>query len=214
MDTLIQIILFGSVALFFAIRLYSALGRRTGHEPKPDEAARRAGPAPIEEEDEADDRPRLRPAFTGPAAAGMEAIRAADGVFDPDTFLAGAQQAYRMVVGAFADGDRGTLQMLLAPDVMRRYGDAIDAREASGRSQVAHVADIRLAEIENARVANGVAQVEVRFDAEIARAVKDADGNVVEGDPEQLHRVSELWTFERRVDASDPNWVLAKVRSA
>jgi predicted lipid-binding transport protein (Tim44 family) len=209
---LIQIILFGSVALFFAIRLYSALGRRTGHEPKPDEAPRRAGPAPADEE--ADDRPRLRPAFTGPAAAGMEAIRAADGVFEPDAFLAGAQQAYRMVVGAFADGDRGTLQMLLAPDVMRRYGDAIDAREASGRTQIAHVADIRLAEIESARLANGVAQVEVRFDAEIAKAVKDSEGNVVEGDPDQLHRVSELWTFERRIDASDPNWVLVKVRSA
>jgi predicted lipid-binding transport protein (Tim44 family) len=209
---LIQIILFGSVALFFAIRLYSALGRRTGHEPKPDETPRRPGPAPVEEE--AEDRPRLRPAFTGPAAAGMEAIRAADGVFEPESFLAGAQQAYRMIVAAFADGDRGVLQPLLAPEVMRRYGDAIDAREAAGRTQVAHVAEIRLAEIENARVVNGVAQVEVRFDAEIARAVKDVQGNVIEGDPEQLHRVSEFWTFERRVDASDPNWVLTKVRTA
>lgn len=211
---LIQIILFGSVALFFAIRLYSYLGRRTGHEPKPDDAPRRPGPAPFEEGEEVDERPKIRPAFTGPAAAGMEAIRAADGVFEPDSFLDGAQQAYRMIVSAFAEGDRGQLQMLLAPEVMRRYGDAIDAREAAGRTQVAHVAEIRLAEIYSARLQNGVAQVEVRFDAEIARAVKDADGNVIEGDPNQLHRVSELWTFERRIDATDPNWALTKVRPA
>jgi predicted lipid-binding transport protein (Tim44 family) len=211
---LIQIILFASVALFFAIRLYSVLGRRTGHQPKPDESAARGAARPVEDDEEADDRPRLRPAFTGPAAAGMEAIRAADGVFDPESFVAGAAEAYRRIVTAFADGDRGVLQLLLAPDVMRRYGDAIDAREAAGRTQAAHVADIRLAEIENAWLMGHKAQVEVRFDAEIAKVTRNAEGEVVEGDPEQLHRVSELWTFERRTDAPDPNWLLVKVRTA
>ncbi len=209
---LIQIILFASVALFFAIRLYSVLGRRTGHQPKADEPAPRGGPAHVE--DDADGRPRLRPAFTGPAAAGMEAIRAADGVFEPETFLEGATEAYRRIVSAFAAGDRGALQLLLAPDVMRRYGDAIDAREAAGRTQEAHVEDIRLAEIENAWLMGDKAQVEVRFDSEIARVTKNAEGEVVEGDNNQLHRVSELWTFERKIDATDPNWFLVKVRTA
>lgn len=210
---LLQIILFASVALFFAVRLYSLLGRRTGHQPKPDEqASSRAGAAAME--DESDGRPRLRPAFTGPAAAGMEAIRAADGVFDPETFLMGAAEAYRLIVTAFADGDRGALQPLLAPEVMRRYGDAIDAREAAGRTQVAHVAEVRQAEIESAALREGRAQVEVRFDAEIAKATYDADGDVIEGDPDQLRRVTELWTFERVVDSNDPNWSLVKVRSA
>jgi predicted lipid-binding transport protein (Tim44 family) len=212
---LLQIILFGSIALFFAIRLYSALGRRTGHEPNPDEATGRGGPAPaVEPEGESAERPRLRPAFTGPAAAGMEAIRAADGVFEPESFLFGASEAYRRIVLAFAKGDRGALQPLLAPEVMRRYGDAIDAREAAGRTQIAHVAEIRQAEIETAGVSGGVARVEVRFDAEIAKATRNAEGEVVEGDPNQLHRVTEFWTFERRVDAPDPNWLLTKVRSA
>ncbi len=210
---LLQIILFASVALFFAIRLYSLLGRRTGHQPKPDEPpASRAGAAAMEEESEG--RPRLRPAFTGPAAAGMEAIRAADGVFDPETFLAGAAEAYRRIVTAFAAGDRGALQPLLAPEVMRRYGDAIDAREAAGRTQIAHVAEVRQAEIESAVLRDRKAQVEVRFDAEIAKATYDSDGEVVEGDPEQLRRVTELWTFERDVGSSDPNWSLVKVRTA
>lgn len=211
---LIQIILFGSVALFLAIRLYSVLGRRTGHEPKPDERRGRPSPAALEDDAEADDRPRLRPAFTGPAAAGMEAIRAADGVFDPERFLVGATEAYRLVVGAFAEGDRGALQPLLSPEVMRRYGDALDAREAAGRTQTARVAEIRLAEIENAWLMGDKAQVEVRFDVEIAKATRDAEGEVVEGDPNQLRRVTELWTFERRIDADNPNWILVKVRSA
>jgi predicted lipid-binding transport protein (Tim44 family) len=211
---LIQIILFGSVALFLAIRLYSVLGRRTGHEPKPDERRGRPSPPAIEDDADLDERPRLRPAFTGPAAAGMEAIRAADGVFDPDSFVSGASEAYRRVVEAFAEGDRGALQALLSPEVMRRYGDAIDAREAAARTQTARVDEIRSAEIENAWLMGDKAQVEVRFDAEIAKATRDAEGEVVEGDPNQVRRVTELWTFERRIDANDPNWILVKVRSA
>jgi predicted lipid-binding transport protein (Tim44 family) len=209
---LLQIILFASVALFFAIRLYTLLGRRTGHQPKPDEQPPGRGPAATLDE-EADDRPRLRPAFTGPAAAGMEAIRAADGMFEPESFLAGAKEAYRRIVAAFAAGDRGALQPLLAPDVMRRYGDAIDAREAAGRTQVANV-EVRQAEIESAMLRDGKARVEVRFDAEIAKATYDAAGEVVEGDPDQMRRVTELWTFERVVDSPDPNWALVKVRAA
>jgi predicted lipid-binding transport protein (Tim44 family) len=210
---LLQIILFASVALFFAIRLYSLLGRRTGHQPKPDEQAAARASAPTLE-DETEGRPRLRPAFTGPAAAGMEAIRAADGMFEPEAFLVGAGEAYRRIVTAFAAGDRGALQPLLASDVMRRYGDAIDAREAAGRKQVAHVAEVRQAEIENAVLRDGKAQVEVRFDAEIAKATYDSKGAVIEGDPDQLRRVTEFWTFERLVDSSDPNWTLIKVRTA
>jgi len=207
---LIQIILFASVALFFAIRLYSVLGRRTGHEPEADDAAER----PVARDADASDRSLLRPAFTGPAAAGLEAIRAADGVFDPEDFIVGATEAYGLIVTAFAAGDRGALQTLLKPDVMARYEDAIKTREDAGRTQIVHIADIADPEIESAGVNDGLAQVEVRFIAELATATKNADGEVVEGDANQLRRVTELWMFERPVDASTPNWVLARVKTA
>lgn len=207
---LIQIILFASVALFFGIRLYSVLGRKTGHEPEADEIAER----PLAREAGEGGRTHLRPAFTGPAAAGMEAIRAADGVFEPDAFVAGATEAYKMIVTAFAAGDRATLQPLLSPRVMERYETAIQEREAAGRTQIVHLVDMTEPEIEAARLKDGVAEVEVRFAAELATAAKDTEGTVVEGDPNQVRRVTELWTFERAVDAADPNWRLARVKSA
>jgi len=206
----IQIILFASVALFFAIRLYSVLGRRTGHEPDADDKAER----PLTPEAETSDHTHVRPAFTGPAAAGMEAIRGADGVFEPEEFIDGATEAYKLIVTAFAAGDRGALQSLLNPDVMTRYDEAIETREAAGRTQVVHIAEITNPEIEFAALKDGVSQVEVRFIAEIATETKNADGEIVEGDANQLRRVTELWMFERSVDASNPNWVLARVKTA
>lgn len=202
---MVEIILFASIAAFFALRLYMMLGKRTGHEPRPATAPREA-----EQADES--RAKLRPAFTGPAAAGMEAIRAADGVFDPQAFLGGARGAYEMIVNAYADGDRDALSNLLAPKVLERYVAAIDAREAAGHKQISDLVKLESAKIEEAGVADGVAHVTVRYVAELATGVTDAEGAVVDGDPSQIHRAEELWTFERRTDAADPNWVLAKVR--
>lgn len=202
---LLEIVLLASIAAFFALRLYSVLGKRTGHEPDPaakPAPARRAGePAP----------PQLRAAFTGPAAAGMEAIRTADGAFEPAPFVEGASKAYDLVIEAFAAGDKNTLRKLLADNVFTRYETAIDAREAAGRRQMSDLIKIDRAEIEAAELADRVARVTVRFVAELASAVTDADGKVIEGDPSQIRRVEELWTFERDVDAGDPNWTLARV---
>ncbi|MCG8441928.1 MAG: Tim44/TimA family putative adaptor protein [Caulobacterales bacterium] len=204
---LIEFILFASVAVFFALRLYMVLGRRTGHQPRPADASANTR--------ESAGAPRLgpRPAFTGPGAAGMEAIRAADGVFEPEAFLTGARGAYETIVAAFADGDRELLKSLLSASVNKKWTEAIDAREAAGRRQVSDLVRIERAEIEDARLDDTRAQVSVRFEADIASGQTDADGVVLEGDPTHIARVAEIWTFERDVESRDPNWVLAKVRT-
>ena len=101
MIELLSTLLFGAIAVFFAIRLYSVLGRREGHMEAP---ARREVERP--DGDKADNAAHLRPAFEGPAAAGLEAIARADNSFDPHRFLEGARKAYEMIVEAFARGDQ------------------------------------------------------------------------------------------------------------
>jgi predicted lipid-binding transport protein (Tim44 family) len=204
---LLTIILFASVALFFAVRLYTVLGRKTGHEPSAEPKSEAAEPAPA-----ANNRPHLRAAFTGPAAAGMEAIRAADGVFEPETFLAGARQAYELIVTAFADGDRDALKGLLTDRLYAKWDQAIADREAAGRKQISDLVSLEGAEIDAAELIDGAARVTVFFKADLASAVVGPDDEPVEGDAAQIRRVNELWTFERLVESSDPNWRLAKVR--
>ncbi|PIP97017.1 MAG: preprotein translocase subunit Tim44, partial [Rhodobacterales bacterium CG18_big_fil_WC_8_21_14_2_50_71_9] len=36
----------------------------------------------------------------------------------------------------------------------------------------------------------------------------DAGGAVVEGDPNDVRRETDVWTFARRMGADDPNWLL------
>lgn len=204
---LFQILIFAAIAGFLLYRLYTVLGRRTGHMPSPQDSAPRAG---------SDDVPpaasdRIRPAFTGPGAAGMEDIRRADGRFDPGQFVEGARGAYEMIVEAFANGDRETLQRYLAEPVYERYETAIDAREEKNQTQTTDIVRLAKAEIEDAELDGKTARVKVHFEADLSTVVRDAEGEIVEGDPSRVRQASETWTFERDVKARDPNWVLTKV---
>ncbi|MHA6287893.1 Tim44/TimA family putative adaptor protein [Maricaulis sp. CAU 1757] len=209
MIELLSTLIFGGIAVFFAIRLYTVLGRREGHMEAP-------ASQDVENKRVARDNAAttLRPAFEGPAAAGLESIAAADRGFDPDVFLGGARSAYTMIVTAFAKGDRDTLQPLLSDTVYTRYVNAINARETKGHTVTTEIERIRSAEITEASLDNDLARIKVRFDAEIATETRDAEKQHVSGDLGQLSTVREDWVFERRLSSNDPNWVLARVAAA
>lgn len=216
---MVTIIILAMVAAFVALRLYTVLGRRTGHEqqplPKPVEGERQAVTAPRQVRDvAADATPPVEPGFGQDARDGVRALVAAEPSFDVGRFLEGAKSAYRMVLEAFWAGDEQALDGLCDDEVRDAFAAAIAERKTVG-----HVLDNRLvaiekATIETARVENRTALVTVRFDADIAAVTRDADGNVVAGSMTDAVPTHDLWTFSRGVRADDPNWLLVETDEA
>jgi predicted lipid-binding transport protein (Tim44 family) len=200
----IDLIILAAIAVFVISRLYAVLGQKTGAEP-PARRYRQAPARPAEREDEiggeeAEKRP-LRPAFTGPAAAGMEAIAAEDPTFSPDDFTRGARKAYEMIVAAFADGDRDTLRQLVDEDVFDVYSDAIVERERTQGEPM------RLVRLRQARI------VEASVDAaHMGRVLVSFESDLSDG--ENMRQAKEIWTFKRPLRSDDPNWLLDEVATA
>jgi len=200
----IDLIILAAIAVFVISRLYAVLGQKTGAEPPARRFREAPARAPDREEDtavEGEDRPRIRPAFTGPAAAGMEAIAVVDTTFAPDDFVKGARRAYEMTVGAFADGDRDTLKSLVDDDVMEVYTAAIAEREAAGTEPM------RLVRLRQARIVE--ASVD---DAKMARVMVSFESELSDG--ENMRQAKEIWTFKRSLTSQDPNWLLDEVETA
>lgn len=202
-----EIIIYGVLALVVGFMLVSVLGKNVGH----------GADAPLDPEKFKENfglggapEPMPRPKFEGPAAQGLAAIAESDQYFNEAGFLDGAKNAYGMILEAFADGDKETLSQLLVPDVCRAYHDAIDAREAKGQTQVTDLARLISAKIISANMEKGRAEIAVLYEAELATAIKNADGKIIDGDLDILNRVSEVWKYERR-DGSDENWQLSEV---
>jgi len=207
----IDIIFFAAVALFIAFRLRNVLGRRTGHERRPETStvtpSTRDNVVSLPGREE-----QAEAAFShiddADLRQGLTAIRRADPDFDLEGFLMGARQAFEMIVDAFARGDTEALRPLLADDVYGGFAEAIEQRRQAGETLETEVVAIKQAEAVEARMDGPHAHVTVRFVSDQVNVTRDGEGNILDGDPEQLSEIVDLWTFARDTSSRDPNWEL------
>jgi len=224
----IYTIIFLALAVFIFLRLRSVLGQRTGRERPPyDPYSAREPARPAAEKvvalpnraPEAAAKPAEPPAApaerwkgvaeTGsPVAAGLDAIAAAEPEFDAKHFLTGARAAYEMIVTAFAEGDRKALKNLLSREVYDGFDAAITDREKKGNKVESRFVAIESADITGAEMRNRTAQVTVKFVSQLVSVTRDTNDNVIEGNPDKVTDVTDVWTFARDVSSRDPNWKL------
>jgi predicted lipid-binding transport protein (Tim44 family) len=241
-DVLTLVFLVAAVAIF--IKLRSVLGRRTGHEEArierikaQQEARQRNGelvgqdkivtlPRREREEDEArpataqpaqpDGEQRMREFAAGnpELSNGLVEIVRADPGFDPQHFLHGAKAAYEIIVTAFAEGNRRTLKGLLNSEVYDGFNSAIADRERRGEQIDQSFVGIKSADLVEADLKVGVAQLTVKFVSELISATRDRAGVVITGDPKRIREVTDIWTFARDAGSRDPNWKLVATQAA
>ena len=208
------LIVLAMVFVFVALRLWSVLGRRTGHEqplPKPSEqvvapraVAVAAASVPATQE------PSAAPSATN----GLRAITAADPQFDAVRFVEGAKSAYAMILEAYWRSDEDTLSHMVEGDVLRAFSQAIADRREAGEQLDNRLVSIEQAQIEDARVEAQTAHIRIRFDADVAAVTRDRDGNVIAGSLTDAVPTHDVWTFSRAVKATDPNWMLTETDEA
>ena len=231
-----DIILIGLVAVFLILRLRSVLGKRTGNEqppardpftPPPAAPPRVGTDAPSGNDNvvplPTPDRPRATAATAGPggiratvmptATAGVESIRSADSSFDPLGFAGGARAAFTTIVEAFARGDIPPLRALLDPPTFASFDAAIRARNERREKAETTLIGFEASDIAAATMNGSYAEVTVRFVREQINVIRNAEGQIADGNPNEVQKVIDLWTFRRDTKSTDPNWLLVKTES-
>jgi predicted lipid-binding transport protein (Tim44 family) len=211
----VDLILFGLIALFLVLRLRSILGRRTGFEGLP-QMLNRGPKTPVIEgraEPVAPAPTRVLPEATSPTGQALASIRAMDRKFDAAAFLSGAENAFRIIVTAFAAGDRTKLEPLLTPDTYAAFEAAITAREHAGHTQRTEIRAILEATIEQAALQDSVADITVRFVSHQITLTSAQDGSIIAG-ADAVTELADVWTFTRDLKQGQPAWKLASARSA
>lgn len=215
----IDLLLFGMIAAFLVLRLRGILGRKTGFErPAQSEAPQTpvpgiGRPAPVpaaNSRPETSTRPLPDPA--SPAGAALTQMRTVDRNFDPQHFLNGAEAAFRLIVGAFAAGDRVALRPLLGDDTYRSFESAITAREAAGETQRSEIKSIESLTVEEAALFGSQAAITLRIVSDQVAETLDRDGRPVSG-ADAVAEIIDIWTFERDLSQPDPAWRLSAARS-
>lgn len=229
MDT--SLILYALVAAGLVFWLKSILGTRSGEERErpnpftarpidPQKPNDQAEPAHGEEAISLplSDQP-LRPALPRnvsiadeAAERGISDIARADRNFDIVRFVTNAQDAFVMIVEAFAANDRETLRDLLEPPVYEAFSKVIGDREAVGHTLSTEIHAVRKVEILKAFCDNREAVISIRFIADETCVVRDSGNAILSGDPDRITEMNDIWTFAKPVKSRDPIWLLRETR--
>jgi predicted lipid-binding transport protein (Tim44 family) len=220
-DQYLFLIVFACVAAVLGYRLWLQLGRPPGAEPPqaqrppmaqpPREAPRQPLPGPVSGKviGLADRLRANAPAKpVSPLQAGFDAIRGADPSFTPERFIDGARHAFEIIVKAFAEGDTATLRPLVSDEVYDTFAEAIRLRLGARETVDTRIERLQEPEIEEAHLDGRTAFITIKFVSGQVTVTRDADGKILEGDPERAVEHTDHWTFSRNTRSSDPNWIL------
>lgn len=211
-SAIIQLLVLAAIAIFLILRLRSVLGSREGFE-KP--------PVPARLPDER--KGRFEVIEGGPdrditdhvpdgsdAARALAAMKQVEPSFSVSDFLTGARSAYEMILMAFEKGDLSKVKPFLSEDVRDAFAEVVSHRAARGLSVTAEFLGIREVALQDAEFdrATGEAELTVRFASELISVARNAAGEIVEGNPKEVRRQRDVWTFARKMGSNDPNWQL------
>ena len=133
--------------------------------------------------------------------------------FNREKFLTGAKRAFEIIISAFSKGDIETLEVLVSKSLLKKFQEIIEKRQAEGVTSEADFIGFDDVEITNASIRkNEVAKITVKFVSEQVNILKNKDGEIIEGDENFIQNITDMWTFERALTSTNPNWVLVSTK--
>ena len=192
----LDIILLAMLAGFIILRLRNILGRKTGHQAKPiDKYFPRGSEAMRDTENN-------------------EAIKT--GNVDEDAkkqFLKGVEIAYEKIITSFSKGDKKSLKGLLGKNMYNRFSEVIDERKSKQFTSETTFIGLKSAKILKFKKMENIYNVTVNFVSEVITCIKDKNNQVLEGNPDIIKTVNDVWSFSKNMWSQNPTWYLVDTSS-
>ena len=189
----IDIILLAMVAGFIILRLRNILGKKTGHQGKPMAKYFPKGMEVLKD------------------IENNEAIKA--GNVDEEAkkqFLKGADVAYEQIITSFAKGDKKSLKGLLGKGLFNDFSEVIDDRKKKELKYETTFIGLKSSKILEFKKIENVYKITVNFVSEIITCVKDKNNQIIEGNPDVIKTVHDIWKFSKNMWSQDPTWYLVE----
>ena len=144
---------------------------------------------------------------------GLTELREKDPSFSDTDFIKGSKEAFSWIVAAFSKGEIHKLEPLLSEPLFNGFKQAIEQREADQLSLETNIVSIKSAQIHNVTVKQDQVNITVEYVTDQIKSTRNAKDEVVDGDPDTIERVTDLWTFNRSIKSKNPNWTLVRTET-
>ena len=189
----IDIILLAMFAGFIILRLRNILGRKTGHQGKP---MSRQFPRGVEVLKDLENNEAIKTGNVDEEAKKQ--------------FLKGADVAYEQIIVAFANGDKKLLKSLLGKEMYNDFSEVIDERKQKQHKYETTFIGIKSSKVLEFKKIENIYKVTVNFVSEIITCIKDKNNKTIEGNPDVIKTVNDVWIFSKNMWSQDPTWYLVE----
>ena len=206
-----DIIIFAMLAIYLVFQLRRVLGRKTGTEkPTANQFSEEKDRTP---QDETIISLNGRGQEEIASTSGITQLRQLDASFNEKEFISGSRSAFSWIVAGFADGDTTRLEPLLGPKLFKSFKQAILERTNAGEKLETNIITIKSAQINEVVVEGHTATVTVEFISDQIKVLRDSEENIIDGDADTIESLTDLWTFNRDITSTNPNWILTRTET-
>ena len=143
-----------------------------------------------------------------------DSIYSEDPTFNEKEFLKGAQNFFEMVIDSFVKGDLKNVEMYIDNKLNKNFQLVIDERLQEKEILDINIIKMISIKIKDVKKLNNLLRVSVLFETEQIKVLKDKKGEVIDGDQKKSILVKDLWTFEKKIQSEDLNWILVETSDA
>lgn len=134
--------------------------------------------------------------------------------FDKKVFLQGACRVFEMILNAFSAGNIESIKGLVSKKIWDAFSKAIDFRKENNMTAEVDFIGFKKSEIKDVKMLKNSVKIIVEFESEQINILKNASGEVVEGDENFVQKITDVWTFERSLNAKNKNWLLVSTKKS
>ena len=146
---------------------------------------------------------------------GVDKILATIPNFNKADFCRRCSKVFEMVLSAFASHDEETLKMLTGKKLFEKFKEIIRQRTEDGISAETDLIKVDDLSIKDAKISSkGIARIAVQFVSEQINILKNAAGEVLEGDENFVQQITDVWTFEKDINSNSPVWLLVSTKKS
>ena len=143
-----------------------------------------------------------------------EKIYIDDPEFNEKDFLKGAQNFFEMVIDSFVKGDLKNIEMYIDDKLIKNFKLVIDDRLQEEESLIINIIKMISIDIKDVKKLKNCLRISVLFESEQIKVLKDKKGKIIDGDQKKSILVKDLWTFEKKIQSKDLNWILVETSDA
>jgi len=145
----------------------------------------------------------------------IKQILKVDPNFDIESFYNGAKRAFEFILTEYSKNNIKSLDKIISKNIKFAFDEQIKQRQKRSENLEITVISVKEPILQDVSIKNkSIAVAKIHFDSEQVQITKNKDGDIIEGDPNQILSIKENWTFSKNLKTADPNWTLEKIEES